>query len=107
MLFRRRRWQCQKYLRYRSAAPLRPWNVNGSNVPETVRSPFGRERPDPLHCCRSAQRREGLQRVGTDRSPAAGAVIGPNLDADSLTCLRVPPPPNVKFRGTADSRLRN
>ncbi len=38
---------------------------------------------------------------------ASGSSRWPDLVADSVTHLRVPPSPNVKFRGAADSRHRN
>ena len=52
----------------------------------------------------------GVRMTGMGRQrpfAASGSSRWPDLDADSLTCLRAPPPPNVKSRGTADSRQRS
>ena len=42
-----------------------------------------------------------------DRFVAGGSSQWPELVAGSLTCLRVSPPSNVKFRGKADNCPRN
>ena len=80
-----------------------------------VRRSLGRRNSRLRSRRRSALERAVNGRISMPRPPASGrqrpfAASGssrwPNVIADSLTRLRAPPPPNVKFGGRADSRPR-
>jgi hypothetical protein len=59
-------------------------------------------------CFEAASSGPQMSAQGRKRTVAAsGSSHWPVLVIESLTCLRAPPSPNVKFRGTADSRLRS
>lgn len=76
---RSRRRQVKLYLQYvvyRSLAPLQTGWLNDRNHAEAVSWARAGERPDALHCRRSAGSRERQQGVGSPRSRPEQAAAG-------------------------------
>ena len=91
----------------RDPVPVGDCHPRTSTIPWRGFLDLTRERRLPERTCRST-RKVSLAPLGRQRPfGASGSSRWPDLVAESVTHLRVPPSPNVKFRGTADSRPRN